>query len=274
MAEGLGLWLRRRREARDLSLDEVEAALRIRRRYLQALEVGDYAALPGPIQARGFIRNYARFLGLPVEEALSRYQAEVEGRPFQPRVQSLDARPNQMGLDRPTVFAPPPSAEEEAQGFSNRLPPVLWVLIGAMVLFGLVALISLLYLQFNDILPQSDAVPTSTLAATAVAVTTPVSESGGGQFSPSVDGTVSVRIVPEGYAWVRVVADDAVVFQGVATPGEPIEAVASDLCAVETGNGGAFQLFLNGEDFGALGEQGRVVRRAWTPAGEVSPEGS
>jgi transcriptional regulator with XRE-family HTH domain len=274
MAEGLGLWLRRRREARDLSLDEVEEALRIRRRYLQALEVGDYAALPGPIQARGFIRNYARFLQLPVEEALSRYQAEVEGRPFQPRAQSVDTRPHQMGLDRPTVFAPPPSAEEEAQGFSNRLPPVLWVLVGAMILFGLVALISLLYLQFNGVLSRSDAVPTPTLAATAVAVNTPVSESGGEQFSPSIDGTVSVRLVPQGHAWIRVVADDAVVFQGVATPEEPIEAVASDLCTVETGNGGAFQLFLNGEDFGSLGEQGRVVRRAWTPAGEVSPEGS
>mgnify|MGYP006281685913 CR=1 FL=1 len=273
MAEGLGLWLRRTREARGLSLDEVEEALRIRRRYLHALEVGDYAALPGPIQARGFIRNYARFLQLPTDEALSRYQAEVEGRPFQPRVQSTELRPHQLGPDRPTVFAPPPSAEEEARGFSTRLPPTLWVLIGAMVIFGLVALVSLLYLQFGDAFSSSPSAPAPTLAATAVAVSTPVSENAR-EFSPAVDGTIAVRLVPQAHAWVRVVADDTVVFQGVATPEQPIEAVATERCTVETGNGGAFELFLNGEDYGALGNQGEVVRRAWTPAGEVEPEGS
>ena len=67
MVDGLGLWLRRARENHQLSLDDVERVLKIRSRYLQALEVGDYATLPGIVQARGFLRNYARFLGLPVE---------------------------------------------------------------------------------------------------------------------------------------------------------------------------------------------------------------
>ena len=76
MTEGLGLWLRRAREAQQLTLDDVEKKLRIRRRYLQALEAGDYSALPGQIQTRGFLRNYARFLGVPPEEALARYEEE------------------------------------------------------------------------------------------------------------------------------------------------------------------------------------------------------
>ncbi len=273
MAEGLGLWLRRTREARGLSLDAVEEALRIRRRYLQALEVGDYAALPGPIQARGFIRNYARFLQLPTDEALARYQAEVEGRPFQPHLQSVEPRSHQLGPDRPTVFAPPPSEEEEAGSFSRRLPPVLWVLIGATALFGLIALASMLYLQFGDALSDAGGAPPPTLVATAVAVSTPAFENPR-EFSPAADGTIAVRLVPQAYAWVRVVADETVVFQGVATPGQAIETVANERCTVETGNGGAFQLYLNNEDYGALGEQGQVIRRAWTPAGEAAPEGS
>lgn len=272
MPAGLGPWLRRTREARDLSLNEVEEALRIRKRYLQALEVGDYAALPGPIQARGFIRNYARFLQLSVEEALARYEAEVVGRPFQPRMQSIDLRPNQMGLDRPTVFAPPPSAEEESSGFSTSLPPITWVLLGAMVLFGLVALISLLYLQFGDALSQPEVAPTATAEATPLAINTTEAETGP-EFSPAADGTLAVRLIPRAHAWIRVIADDNVVFQGVATPEEPIDAVASNRCIVETGNGGAFQLLLNGEDFGLLGEQGQVVRRAWSPSGEIAPGG-
>ena len=82
MNDGLGAWLRRTREQQQLTLADVEKALRIRRRYLQALEVSDYAALPGEIQARGFLRNYARFLKLPIEEALARYDSEVKGTPL------------------------------------------------------------------------------------------------------------------------------------------------------------------------------------------------
>ncbi len=80
MTDSLGVWLRRSRETRQLDLDDAARTLRIRRRYLQALEMGDYEALPGPIQARGFLRNYVRFLGLPVEDALARYDAET-GKP-------------------------------------------------------------------------------------------------------------------------------------------------------------------------------------------------
>ena len=40
MSDGLGLWLRRARETQQLTLEDVEKALRVRRRYLQALEVG------------------------------------------------------------------------------------------------------------------------------------------------------------------------------------------------------------------------------------------
>lgn len=271
--EGLGQWLRRKREARDLSLDEVEEALRIRKRFLRALEVGDYAALPGPIQARGFIKNYARLLQLPVEEALARYEAEVQGVPLQPRIQSVESHTSQIGLDRPTVFAPPPSEEEETGNLSNSLPPMFWVLIGAMLLFGLIALGSFLYLQFGaDLLGGNSTPPPPTAVTTPVTVNTPDTEEGPA-FSPAVDGTITVRLVPQVHAWVRLVADDTVSFQGVATPDQPIEATASDICQVETGNGGAFQLFINGEAFGTLGEQGEVVRRAWSPTGEVTLEG-
>ncbi|MGC9398469.1 MAG: helix-turn-helix domain-containing protein [Anaerolineae bacterium] len=273
MAEGLGHWLRRTRETRNLSLDEVEAALRIRKRFLQALEVGDYAALPGPIQARGFIRNYARFLRLPVEEALARYEAEVQGVPFRPEMQSADLHPGYLGIDRPTVFAPPPSEEEETGRAAGGLPPLFWLLIGAMVLFGLIALVSFLYLEFRGraAQPQSTPPPPTAAVTTAPVLPSTSEEEAHPAFVPAADGTVTVRLVPQAHAWVRVIADETVVFQGVATPDQSVEATASERCTVETGNGGAFQLFLNGEDFGPLGQQGEIVRRAWSPAGEVSP---
>lgn len=69
----LGHILREAREARGLTLAEVQDEIRINTRFLEALENGDYAELPTPVHVRGFLRNYARFLGLDPQPLLSRY---------------------------------------------------------------------------------------------------------------------------------------------------------------------------------------------------------
>ena len=56
--------LQRARQARGLTLEEVERDIRISRRYLQALENENFGLLPAPVYARGFLRTYARYLGL------------------------------------------------------------------------------------------------------------------------------------------------------------------------------------------------------------------
>ncbi len=271
MAEGLGSWLRRARESRELTLEDVEKSLRIRRRYLQALEMGDYAALPGEIQARGFLRNYAHLLGLSVDEALARYEAEVGGHPFQPHVRPVQDERAQQILDRPTVFAPPPTGEEEAKAQTGLPKGLLLALIGAAAIFALIAIGAFIYLQFFLPTPEKPvATPELTPVETPVAVETEVTIESGSAFVPAVDGTVTVRLEPSEHAWLRLIADDVIIFQGVAKPGEPVQATASNRCLVESGNGGAFKLYVNNEDWGTLGDAGRAVRRAWSPAGEVA----
>ncbi len=70
MAETIGEQLRKARLERKLSLDEVARATHIRAHYLAALEKNDFASLPSPAQARGFLRAYAGFLKLDAEEML------------------------------------------------------------------------------------------------------------------------------------------------------------------------------------------------------------
>ncbi len=72
----LGERFREAREARGLSITEASTATRILPRYLQAIEAGDVASLPGDVYARGFIRNYAQLLGLPAEEMIALYRQE------------------------------------------------------------------------------------------------------------------------------------------------------------------------------------------------------
>ncbi len=273
MIDSLGVWLRRSRETRKVDLEDVVRALRIRRRYLQALELGDYEALPGPIQARGFLRNYARYLGLPTEEALARYDAEVRGLPVQPRVPEIEA-PSRNGLR--TWAPPPPSVEEErAAVLANSSSGLIRLLVAVIVFFGLVALASLAWLQFGQDPAAGALVPTpaATLVAAAPleSLATPQSTP---SFAVSADGTVTVRLVPLSHAWVSISADESVVFQGMADPEQVIVATAGEILIVSTGNGGAFEVYVNGTDWGTLGGQGEIVRRAWTPQGETSLEGS
>ena len=63
----VGRRLRRAREEQGLSLDEVEATIKVHAHHVKALEQGDYDALPSPLWARGFLISYADYLGLDGE---------------------------------------------------------------------------------------------------------------------------------------------------------------------------------------------------------------
>lgn len=71
-----GVMLREAREDRDMTLEQVSSVINIRVVQLQAIEDGDYDALPGATYAVGFIRSYADHLGLNSAEVVSRFKAE------------------------------------------------------------------------------------------------------------------------------------------------------------------------------------------------------
>lgn len=68
--------LRLRREELGYSLHKVEVATKIRGRYLRAIEAGDFAQLPNDIYSKGFVRQYAGYLGLNGNTFAKRYQEE------------------------------------------------------------------------------------------------------------------------------------------------------------------------------------------------------
>ena len=70
MTQTIGQQLKSKREGERLTLEKVFEATRIRIQYLQALETDDLSVLPSPVQARGYLRNYAEFLGLDFEQML------------------------------------------------------------------------------------------------------------------------------------------------------------------------------------------------------------
>lgn len=73
----LGEMLQKVRQEKGLTLDDIQNSTKIQRRYLDAIEKGDFDALPGQFYARAFIKRYAEALGLNTEEVLSLYSKEV-----------------------------------------------------------------------------------------------------------------------------------------------------------------------------------------------------
>ena len=73
----LGEMLRSARESRGLDRARIERDIRIRERYLSALERGAYDELPGDVYARGFLRSYAKYLGLDPDGMLALYRLET-----------------------------------------------------------------------------------------------------------------------------------------------------------------------------------------------------
>src|SRR5437588_1772062 len=104
--------LRRRREIRGISLKEIADATKISKRFLDAIERNDHKTLPAPVFTRGFVREYARYLGLNSDEMVNRYNFAAVG----------DDRIEQSAhLDRLTTPQAPPLPRKKAA--PKGIPP-------------------------------------------------------------------------------------------------------------------------------------------------------
>ena len=74
----IGNILRTERETQGRTLTEVSKAVYIKTKYLSALEEENFAAIPGEVYVKGFIRAYASYLGMDGEELVAQYDGPSE----------------------------------------------------------------------------------------------------------------------------------------------------------------------------------------------------
>lgn len=82
--DSFGETLKRERELRGVTLEEISGATRISTRFLKAIEEERWGELPGGVFNRGFVRAMARYLGLNEENTVAEYALAVEDRPTVP----------------------------------------------------------------------------------------------------------------------------------------------------------------------------------------------
>jgi cytoskeletal protein RodZ len=242
----IGAQLRQAREARGLSLEQVHKATRVKRAFLEAIEAGRLEELPGPVQARGFVRSYAGAVGLDPDALLTQFD-------------SLLREAGAAARRSPSVSPPAPKT---SPGRSTLPLPLSVLVVGALILFAIGAL--LIARAFGREAPA----PTPTLPASVPLST---SRTTGPTPAPPVTIGVSLTLTAGEHVWVRVSHDGLTAFEGILQPESSHTWQAQQQVIVETGNGAALSAAVNGRDFGLLGARGRVVVRAWGAEGEVTP---
>jgi cytoskeleton protein RodZ len=98
----VGQMLREAREAQGVTVEDVAVRLRLMHRQIEAMEADDFESLGQPVFARGFVRNYARMLGLAPEALLAR----MEGAPEEQAVvsQADEPLPRRAWLSSPWLI--------------------------------------------------------------------------------------------------------------------------------------------------------------------------
>jgi hypothetical protein len=247
---GIGDALRRRREALDISLEQVHDRIRIPVASLRDLEDERFDAFAAPQYAKGFLRSYAEFLDLDPQPLIDRLGTVLGG----DRKPELIARSGEVPI-RP---AAPPSP-------LRRL--VRWGLLALVVLFGVVA-----YVGYREI-RAFYATPVVTQEPVVMTPERPARDPVAAELSPQlpppppqpVNG-VRLALHAADVSWLRVVADDRRVFEGFVRPGESKVWDGKQTVSVVIGNASAVTVVVNGRDLGALGGPGEVVRRTFTSA--------
>lgn len=257
----IGGQLRQAREARGLSLDDIQKATRIKRVFLEAIEAGRFDELPGPVQARGFVRSYANHVGIDPDPMLAQMDGGVGEPATRPLVTARDAaraEPARDRLSKPAL----PTARSLGDSLSGLPLPLPLLIIGAILLF-IVGGILILQAFGGEAPAPTETLPSSVPASSqATPEDTPVTLAATG---------VSVTLTAAEHVWVRISNDGFTAFEGLLEPGEPQTWQGQQQIIVETGNGAALSVAANGQDLGVLGPRNRVVIRAWGPEGEVTP---
>lgn len=283
--------LRREREMRGITLDEITESTKISRRHLEALEREHFDQLPGGVFNKGFVRAYARFLGLDEDQAVADYSAASNEQP-EPE--------NKFPLE----IHEEPNRELNPRRSNFPLIFAIAALVGVLVGYGFwikskphnsapVESTRQSAPASTANQPQANA-PTSPATASspeltndpsqAAATKQPPAESAATSLpaeqkheaapaesanSPAQEKTFFVQIKAKEDSWVSIVADGKSVMQRVLPADKNKKIKAGKSLILRTGNAGGIEVSFNGRPLGALGNENEPLTLTFNASGLV-----
>jgi cytoskeleton protein RodZ len=276
--------LRREREMRGVTLDEITESTKVSRRHLEALEGERFEQLPGGVFNKGFVRAYARFLGIDEDQAVADYSAASNEAP-EPE--------NKFPLD---IHMKP---DPELNPRRSFLPLVFAVaaLVGVLVGYAF-------WVKSKPHAPETAengqasvpaaSAPTEKASSPAASSSAPASESrpkaperaaatatpAKSQQQPAPDASATpaaskpeksffISIKAREDSWVSVVADGKSVMERVLMADKHKKIKAGKSLVLRTGNAGGIEVSFNGRPLGNLGNENEPRTLTFSPTGLV-----
>lgn len=241
--------LRREREIRGISLKEISDATKISKRFLDALERNDHKTLPAPVFTRGFVREYARYVGLNVEEMVNRYNfaaANDDRIEKPPQVEKYAKVP-------PKDISPKPSPK---RGIPPAYAKINGNILAVVLIVAALSAVTWYAIQHKRRTDAAEAaVPIHTAPAKTATVAPPV------EPKPVDDGTMKLSIEADRGSWLELQADGERVYYGDFNAGSRQDFLAKEeFRFTRIGNAAGLRITLNGMPVPPLGEDGEVIK--------------
>ncbi|MEA2235575.1 MAG: cytoskeleton protein RodZ [Thermoanaerobaculia bacterium] len=253
--------LRREREIRGISLKEIADATKISKRFLDAIERNDHKTLPAPVFTRGFVREYARYLGLSSEEMVNRYNFAAVG----------DDRIEQSAhLERLTTPQAPPVLRKKAPPMGipppyARVDRNVYILILVVVALAGVSYWALKHRRESRAASEEHAAAeartvTTPLPPKASVVTQPATATTAPQAQPNQPAALLLSLEVNDRSVVVLEADGETVINDELRRGYHRTIEAKDRFRFRTiGNAAGISLTLNDKPVPPLGRNGQVL---------------
>ena len=231
-----GEWLRRQREMREISLRDIAERTKISLRYLEAMEEDRFDTLPAPIFAKGFLREYARYVGLSPDEVVNHY----------------------LSVQKPEDMEE--GGKEETRSGRERARKTrswtwgLFLLLAGALLLALVAFFAWSSQKRRD--DSSIQPPPPPIAAPPAAVAPAASAPP--PAAPAAPLEVSLDFTEN--CWVEAVTDGKNRLSELRVQGESLQLDAKQNVVLTLGNAGAVDIQVNGYPLDLEKKKGEVVK--------------
>jgi len=275
--------LKIRRQEMGKEIEEVARITRIKASYLKAIEEGDFSKLPVAVYARGYIKEYALFLGVPVDQAFAPYEQFLETKGLKTKATALMQPGDKKTIKMPTTEKSydetarreqPETAKIKLRRTAGRGPDYRKMLYAVPLILAIMIVYSLIP-QKKEVQVISPKVEQD-LPKPPQEVTTQTDNSSVGSQASSIEydtsGHVneavqkmkhSLEITATDKVWLEVTTDGSNTKEMLLQPGDRVTYEADEFFSLKVGNAGGVKIKYDGREFENLGNKGQVKRLAF-----------
>jgi len=241
----IGEELRNARRARGVTIEQISNVTKISPSVLRALEADDLAKLPGWVFTRGFLKSYAREVGLDPDRTVETFLAQVT-----PPQEPSDGRARaERDVEEPRGIPEDPERSTD---------------LGQMIAVAVIVIAAVAYLGLqNRSMPARAAAATSSAAPVSAAPTdAPVGTAGVATPPKPVASEASdlkVDLTATGPCWIQATADAELRVQRLMNPGDHETVTARETLTLRVGDPAALTFSVNGSPGRPLGQAGQPV---------------